>query len=88
MLEVGELNQVSHYVHQTDSALSIWWVDDCFTNTQVTQAEGGFLPIESVREKRVDSARHHNSGWIYETLLKIAQEEKLNLGYRLYSCKK
>lgn len=78
MFEVEDLNQVLHCVHQTDSALSIWWVDDCFTNTQINPIDGGFLPIEAVREKMVHPNKHHNSGWIYEKLLKIAQEEKLN----------
>ncbi|MFQ6113619.1 MAG: hypothetical protein ACE5NG_05960, partial [bacterium] len=70
------LSQVSHRVHSTDTNLSIWWVDDCFTNDT---KDGGYLPIATVREGKVSMIRSkNNSTYIYEMLLEIAQDEHLN----------
>lgn len=70
-----ELDQVSYCVHEGNTGLSIWWVDDCFTNERVAEDKlGGFLPIEAVKGKQVDPSVHGYSGYNYNMLLKIAEE--------------
>ena len=74
-----KLNQASHCVHEENTGLSIWWVDDCFTNERVANDKaGGFLPIEDVRHGQVNPAVHLYSGHNYNMLLKIAEEEKVS----------
>ena len=67
--------QVSHCVYLANTGLSIWWVDDCFTNRT---DDGGYLPIEAITSNAVDPIIHGNSGDIYEMLLRLTREEGLS----------
>lgn len=67
---------VVHTAYQQEGTkLSIWWVDDCFTNKEI---KFGYLPIEHVRKGHVSTDSSGNSARIYNLLVKITKEERLN----------
>ena len=70
-----DLTKVSHCVSSINADFFLWWVDDCFTNR--TQ-DGGYLPIEDVKKGLVKPQTHGNSGDIYEMLLNLTQEERID----------
>jgi len=72
------LNEVSHCVYnENGSSLSIWWVDDCFTNRSVAEADGGFLPFEDVKNDKVDEALG-SSAFLYQMFYTIATAQHLS----------
>jgi len=68
-----------HAHKEPGSGLTVWWIDDCFTNEQAATSGGGHLQLENVASGDIDPYAGNSNEQTCADLLQVVEQEGVNL---------